>query len=1183
MKKYLDDKAIDRASDDKFGHLNLAKQIAEIISEQTADHPVNIGLFGKWGVGKSSVVELLEKNVLTEKIANNEIRFIRVNVWKYHSVTSIRNKIFYQIGKTLDVEDNVKKLYENSTTTSSNIDYQDFFENFFEGRFSKDRFENFAITGIVFAVFLTMLYCIYKVSPQAGFVANSVFTIIASGTFIKFAMDYFMKTFVSSTAVVSKPFESEEQFEHAVIDLFNNQDFKEMKKILFIDDLDRCSSDKVLLTLETIKTFLQISNCVFIVACDQDMVKKAVIDSNKDFKYSDKDGANYLEKFFQHFIYLPPYLPTNLRNYTKNIITESDLSILTSLSNKQLDTVIYILAYKDIINPRKIKVLLNSFIFDYYSIMEKEGDETHLLQPGFITHHPERLAILTVLKIDFPLFVNDLIIDPTLASKIAYQDQDVDQDKFKSKYFTAIASENKDYHDQLDAYLSLVKDWIPRDFTPYLFVSLETTGFNELPSIDHIRFVQLIRDGDTGLMAALEKLSEAERLKACAAIGTLQESLTNTIERKNATAAFTHVAEAYPDLEKYINAPEVLYSFKSNYENGFVKDLAALGINDRGLANLITYAFNRGYDGQGRSLLRMTQERLSSPPGYLFFLLPFLNKKHYVNIQSDLLKEILKELLEREIPIAVNDLTYTSIIPDIMGIQAENNVFVENCGALATAMAKISAHQYSQLKGTAKGTYEIEFDERIFTRMVDLGMDQLVVDFLEKLTKRHIELFRYYIAALPKLFVRSRTVYEYIFSLEAVEAYEESDEGYLIALLTIAQQRMVSYHPETGRTFNQNVLSVFTEANTFIASFDSEKINALMISCYENVLHVVDISREDKARFIAVMVLKTPLLTRNEANLVMLLKRAYMSFRTQAIFDATTSKLIAAIAIVKDKGIGTFESFFKSYHPLVDCNSLSFDKNVISEIFALNKGEGAPTTAGILKKMIANLKKPVDLRYILIAMDREANIEYIRFCSEILVVNTKVSKSTSRLLSDVLTKIILKTTPTTADKKSTWIYPHAVRAAMIEALLLHSEYNFNSDLSKYLDLTGMNAGLLRNARLVTVQKIVSENQSDGKTIGQVATAFNHICRATSGVPGQQLELFADYLGYMVSRIVASDGPRKKSELQNAFLTVQENFKHYSFPVEKAVKTKLSLALEIALKSNPNLAGRVSKIKKIFKL
>lgn len=52
MKKYSEDKAVDKASDDKFEHLNLAKQIAEIIVGQTADHPVNIGLFGKWGSGK---------------------------------------------------------------------------------------------------------------------------------------------------------------------------------------------------------------------------------------------------------------------------------------------------------------------------------------------------------------------------------------------------------------------------------------------------------------------------------------------------------------------------------------------------------------------------------------------------------------------------------------------------------------------------------------------------------------------------------------------------------------------------------------------------------------------------------------------------------------------------------------------------------------------------------------------------------------------------------------------------------------------------------------------------------------------------------------------------------------------------------------------------------------------------
>jgi len=44
------------------------------------------------------------------------------------------------------------------------------------------------------------------------------------------------------------------------------------KKVIFIDDLDRCSKEKVVKTLETIKTFLDVETCIFIIACDDEII-----------------------------------------------------------------------------------------------------------------------------------------------------------------------------------------------------------------------------------------------------------------------------------------------------------------------------------------------------------------------------------------------------------------------------------------------------------------------------------------------------------------------------------------------------------------------------------------------------------------------------------------------------------------------------------------------------------------------------------------------------------------------------------------------------------------------------------------------------------------------------------------------------------------------------------------------
>jgi len=43
-----------------------------------------------------------------------------------------------------------------------------------------------------------------------------------------------------------------------------------------VDDLDRCSPDRIIETLEAIKLFLSVENTTFIIAIDEDVVRYSV-------------------------------------------------------------------------------------------------------------------------------------------------------------------------------------------------------------------------------------------------------------------------------------------------------------------------------------------------------------------------------------------------------------------------------------------------------------------------------------------------------------------------------------------------------------------------------------------------------------------------------------------------------------------------------------------------------------------------------------------------------------------------------------------------------------------------------------------------------------------------------------------------------------------------------------------
>ena len=120
------------------------------------------------------------------------------------------------------------------------------------------------------------------------------------------------------------------------------------RMVVFIDDLDRCISEKTIDILEAIKLFLNVQHSVFVIGADKTRIEEGIIE--KYGKKSESWAGDYLEKIVQIPFSLPP-----LR---KEVIAEEFF--------KQLDISDEIRKYTSILaevgdNPRRIKRLLNSF------------------------------------------------------------------------------------------------------------------------------------------------------------------------------------------------------------------------------------------------------------------------------------------------------------------------------------------------------------------------------------------------------------------------------------------------------------------------------------------------------------------------------------------------------------------------------------------------------------------------------------------------------------------------------------------------------------------------------------------------------------------------------------------------------------------------------------------------------
>ncbi len=125
---------------------------------------------------------------------------------------------------------------------------------------------------------------------------------------------------------------------------------KETRLFLFIDDLDRCSTENVLEMLEAIKMFFNVKNIIVLMAIDISKIERAW-----ELRYSSKmgeiEGKEHIEKIFPLKLALPPKSAKELHSYVK--------SIAKSLSDDNVEFILHNSQF----NPRKIKRMMNLLYF----------------------------------------------------------------------------------------------------------------------------------------------------------------------------------------------------------------------------------------------------------------------------------------------------------------------------------------------------------------------------------------------------------------------------------------------------------------------------------------------------------------------------------------------------------------------------------------------------------------------------------------------------------------------------------------------------------------------------------------------------------------------------------------------------------------------------------------------------
>ena len=319
------DKPITKIEDDVLNRGNFSKQLAHAILAYTKTDNFVISLCGRWGSGKTSILNMvldeIEKNV--QPNTDDAPIIVKFNPWNYSDSSQLINQFFGVMLATLK---------------------------------SKCGGEKFKVLGNILEKYSSLFNYTQYIPVVGSFVAP---------------LSESMKSVGESMKEKSEEMNSIDAQKDAVTKALLDQNHK---FIVVIDDIDRLNNSQIRAIFQLINTVAGFPNMIYLLSFDREVVTRALQEEQNC------NGEEYLEKIIQ----VPFDIPEANLDLVSNIFIEKvEKIILTEDRINDFDTGYWQSVYTNCIYPfikgiRDVNRILNTFEFKY-NLMKNEVNETDLL------------------------------------------------------------------------------------------------------------------------------------------------------------------------------------------------------------------------------------------------------------------------------------------------------------------------------------------------------------------------------------------------------------------------------------------------------------------------------------------------------------------------------------------------------------------------------------------------------------------------------------------------------------------------------------------------------------------------------------------------------------------------------------------------------------------------------------
>ena len=258
------DRPILNPAQDRLELSSFVERLKVALMDLPAEESLVVGLYGAWGQGKSSILNLLEHQLQHGEPSGSAI-VIRFNAWLYDNTSALLASFLGSLRKRIvkHADMSAEKKEKLSTSLEGLADFVE--------------------------PLTTMLSIVNPVAGVAGKMLSGAAKLLKAD---KPDED----DFVADKAVVSEAL------------LAMGAAKKPQRLIILIDDLDRANSPELRAILKLVRLIADLPNTTYVLAMDEARVREILAaDTTESF------GTDFLDKIVQVGIHIPPISETRLR------------------------------------------------------------------------------------------------------------------------------------------------------------------------------------------------------------------------------------------------------------------------------------------------------------------------------------------------------------------------------------------------------------------------------------------------------------------------------------------------------------------------------------------------------------------------------------------------------------------------------------------------------------------------------------------------------------------------------------------------------------------------------------------------------------------------------------------------------------------------------------------------------